>query len=60
MSQSSLDASDGREAAPSKSDELRAFLFLTVVLAPILAVAIVGGYGFLVWMSHLTFGPPGT
>ncbi|MEJ2765704.1 periplasmic nitrate reductase, NapE protein, partial [Photobacterium sp. MCCC 1A19761] len=29
--------------------ELRAFLFITVILFPILAVAVVGGYGFLVW-----------
>ncbi len=45
--------------APVKSDELRAFLFLTVVLVPVLAVIIVGGYGFIVWMSHLLLGPPG-
>jgi nitrate reductase NapE len=35
------------------------FLFLTVVLAPVLAVAIVGGYGFLIWMYQLIAGPPG-
>ena len=45
--------------ATAKSDELKAFLILTVVLAPILAVVIVGGYGFIVWMSHLLIGPPG-
>jgi nitrate reductase NapE component len=28
--------------------ELRAFLFLTIVLAPLLSAVIVGGYGFLV------------
>ena len=43
-----------------KRRELLAFLFLTVVLAPVLSVAIVGGYGFLVWMYQLIVGPPGT
>jgi nitrate reductase NapE len=37
-------------------EELRTFLFLTVVTAPVLAVAIVGGYGFLVWMYQLFTG----
>jgi nitrate reductase NapE len=43
----------------SRADELRAFLLLAVVLAPVLAVAIVSGYGFLVWMIQLIAGPPG-
>lgn len=43
----------------SKTDELQTFLLLTVVLAPVVAVATVGGYGFLVWMWQLIFGPPG-
>ena len=43
-----------------KRRELRAFLFLTVVLAPVLSVVIVGGYGFLVWMYQLIAGPPGS
>jgi nitrate reductase NapE len=38
--------------------ELLVFLFLTVVLAPVLAVAIVGGYGFAVWMYQMVSGPP--
>ena len=33
---------------------------LAVVLAPVLAVMIVGGYGFLVWMFQIIAGPPGT
>ena len=43
-----------------KRRELLAFLFLTIVLAPILSVVIVGGYGFLVWMYQLMAGPPGS
>ncbi len=41
-----------------KRYERRAFLFLTVFVAPAIAVAVVGGYGFIVWMMHLLFGPP--
>ena len=47
------------EASASRGQELLVFLFLTVVLAPVLAVAIVGGYGFLVWMYQVVTGPPG-
>ena len=44
---------------PDKKTEFRAFILLAVFVAPILAVAIVGGYGFAVWFSQLAFGPPG-
>ena len=43
-----------------KRRELRAFLFLTIVLAPVLSVVIVGGFGFVVWMYQLMAGPPGS
>ena len=33
-----------------KKEEFRSWLFLTVVMAPVLAVLIVAGYGFVVWM----------
>lgn len=38
--------------------ELTVFVFLTFVLAPLLAVIIVAGYGFLVWMYQMIAGPP--
>jgi nitrate reductase NapE len=41
-----------------KKAELRAFLFITIFLFPILAVAIVGGLGFAIWISQMLFGPP--
>ncbi len=47
------------DEAEELKTERRAFLLLAVFLAPILAVAIVGGYGFIVWMSQLLLGPPG-
>ena len=49
--------SDGSETV-TKAEERRVFLFLVVFLAPILSVALVGGYGFLIWMLQLIFGPP--
>jgi nitrate reductase NapE len=40
----------------TRAEELRAFIFLSVVLAPVLAIGIVGGYGFFVWMYQLFTG----
>jgi nitrate reductase NapE len=47
------------ERDPTRKSELTMFLFLTVVLAPALAVAIVGGYGLIVWIGQIVSGPPG-
>ena len=55
--QNRLESDDG-ECAVSRGEELRAFLMFTVVLAPLAAVACVGGYGFIVWMLQLIYGPP--
>jgi periplasmic nitrate reductase NapE len=41
-----------------KRRELAVFLFLTVVLAPLIAVMVVAGYGFVVWMYQIIAGPP--
>ena len=52
--------SSADDSAPStKQEEWRSFLFFTIVMAPVLAVLIVGGYGFAVWMMQLISGPPG-
>ena len=42
----------------TRSEERRAFLFLTIVMAPVLAVIVVAGYGFAVWIYQLFAGPP--
>ena len=42
-----------------KFRELSAFFFLTVFLAPAVSVALVGGYGFAIWIYQLIAGPPG-
>jgi periplasmic nitrate reductase NapE len=43
---------------PNRSRETRVFVFLTVVLAPMLAAAIVGSYGLLIWLYQMFMGPP--
>ena len=47
-----------QEVPITKAQELRSFLFLAVVMAPVLAGIIVAGYGFAVWMYQLFAGPP--
>ena len=44
---------------PSRRREFLAFLVLAFGIWPIVAVGVVGGYGFLVWMYQIVFGPPG-
>lgn len=39
--------------------EVFAFLFLTAVMMPAIAVATVGGYGLAVWLRQIATGPPG-
>jgi periplasmic nitrate reductase NapE len=41
---------------PTKGEEIRAFLLLTAVTAPVLAIGVVGGYGFFVWMFQMFTG----
>ena len=39
--------------------ELLTFLILAFGIWPLVAVGVVGGYGFIVWMFQAVFGPPG-
>lgn len=49
------------DSSPStRKEELRSFIFLSVVMAPILAVLIVASYGFTVWFYQILAGPPGS
>jgi nitrate reductase NapE len=50
---------DTSERLRRRRMEIFAFLFLTAVLMPALAVATVGGYGFAVWIYQMMAGPPG-
>jgi periplasmic nitrate reductase NapE len=47
------------DAPIQKKKELQAFLFLTVVVAPLMAVTVVGGYGLLIWLYQMFAGLPG-
>ena len=42
-----------------RREELFAFLVLAVLIWPVIAVGIVGSYGFSVWMLQIVLGPPG-
>ena len=41
-----------------KRSELKAFLFLTVVMAPVLAGVVIATYGLAVWIYQMFMGPP--
>jgi periplasmic nitrate reductase, NapE protein len=47
------------ENKPGKRAELITFLVLAFGVWPFVAIGVVGGYGFLVWIFQMIFGPPG-
>jgi len=50
---------DPTEPVPQrKKEEFRTWLFLSLVMAPVLAVLVVSAYGFVVWFCQLIAGPP--
>jgi len=49
---------DLEDPAQRKTEEWRSWVFLTFVVAPILAVAVVGGFGLVIWIYQLFTGPP--
>ncbi len=40
--------------------ELRVFVVLAALLAPVVSVAAIGGYGLAVWTYQMIAGPPGS
>ena len=42
-----------------KRSERLLFLLLAVLIWPFIAVGVVAGWGFLVWMYYMFTGPPG-
>lgn len=42
-----------------KRRETLTFLILAVLIWPFIAVGVVAGWGFIVWMYYLFTGPPG-
>lgn len=56
MSDTNLHSPEDRAV---RKRELWMFFILAIAVWPVLAVAAVGGYGFIVWMYQLIAGPPG-
>jgi nitrate reductase NapE len=60
-----LDTSVKQDAQPERSGrngrpaELFVFAVIAAFIWPVVAVGVVGGYGFLIWMTQLIMGPPG-
>ena len=60
-----LDTSAKRDTGPDGTHVTgrRAEFFVFAVIAafiwPVVAVGVVGGYGFLIWMTQMVLGPPG-
>jgi nitrate reductase NapE len=50
---------DAGASHSTKRAELLTFLILAFGVWPFVAIGVVGGYGFLIWMLQLIFGPPG-
>lgn len=44
----------------TRTEELRSFVFLAVVMAPVLSGIGIATYGFLVWIFQMFAGPPGS
>lgn len=47
------------DAAPSRRAEFATFLVLAFGVWPFVAVGLVGGFGLVVWILQMIFGPPG-
>lgn len=46
------------ETSLRKTEELRSFLFLTIVMVPVLSIMFVAGFGFFVWFYQMLIGGP--
>lgn len=58
---SKLDTQPTHESAHGTSWRAEFFVFaiIAALIWPVVAVGVVGGYGFLIWMTQLIVGPPG-
>lgn len=62
MDRENTTSTDSGQSPPllsGRRGEWAVFVFLAVIIWPIISVAVVGGYGFAVWMYQLVAGPPG-
>lgn len=53
------DAQSDGSGSTRRREELFVFAVIAAFIWPVIAVGVVGGYGFLVWMFQLVLGPPG-
>jgi periplasmic nitrate reductase NapE len=57
-----LDKNDARPDGAHRIGRRAEWIVFAVIAAfiwPVVAVGVVGGYGFLVWMTQMVLGPPG-
>ena len=59
MTEVSQDHNPHPKSTVTRRVELLVFAIIVAIIWPIMAVGVVGGYGFLVWMSQAILGPPG-
>ena len=45
--------------ATGRRAEFLVFAIIVAFIWPVVAVGVVGGYGFLIWMTQAVLGPPG-
>ena len=50
---------NGVVPANSRRAEFFVFAIIVAFIWPVVAVGVVGGYGFLIWMAQAILGPPG-
>ena len=53
------DAKPTHESATGRRAEFFVFAIIAAFIWPVVAVGVVGGYGFLIWMVQSIMGPPG-
>lgn len=61
MTEASTKSSSSQDSSqlPSRRAEFFVFSVIAALIWPVVAVGIVGGYGFVIWMYQIVFGPPG-
>jgi len=59
MDATTSEAGTKAPAGTRRSREFFVFLLLAVLIWPFIAVGVVAGWGFVVWMYYLFTGPPG-
>ena len=59
MSSAKPEAAPPDRAPRTRPQELLVFAVLAIMVWPVVAVGVVGGYGFAVWMYQHIAGPPG-